>query len=767
MSTTTEPHNPERTLRVTGMRCAGCVNSVEKQLNQVSGVRSAAVNLATEEAAVTLDDPSVADQQLIDAVARAGYQATVASNGHAASPGAAAHEETGEADDPHAHHPPQPDTETRRWRLRLISMSALALAVVALAMTWHSPVSAWLQLILALPVQIVLGWPFYQGVWNGLKHFRADMDSLVALGTSVAFVYSTAVVLTGGSTVYFDTAVVILALIGVGKWLEARARGSAASAIRQLMELQPAQATVRRSGEEVTVPASDVAVGETVIVRPGERLAVDGQVTEGRSSVDQSMVTGESVPAEVTARDPVYAGTINQTGRLALEATATAGDMLLSQVIELVKKAQASKANVQRLADRVASVFVPAVLVIALITLLAHGLITGGWLGAMIACVAVLIVACPCALGLATPTAIMVGTGLGAQRGILIKDAQALERAGSLSRIVLDKTGTLTHGKPSVTDIRPLSDDTRDADVLRFAAAVEQGSEHPLAGAIRAAASERGIDVDTARDFQSITGGGVMGVVDGRRVIVGQAATLRDQGVTIDERAESQAKQLQADAKTAVFVALDQQPIGLIAMADQPRPEAKNAVAALKALGPRVVMLSGDNRQTAEAIAAQLGIDEVIAEVKPTDKQAQIERLQREGHVVAMVGDGINDAPALATADLGIAVGGGTDIAKEAGHIVLVSSDLHLLPEAIRLSRATMRRIYLGLFWAFIYNVALIPVAAIGYLHPMFAAGAMAFSSVSVVANALYLRWQWRQRGGETGTLASSAARPTSQPATA
>jgi Cu+-exporting ATPase len=768
----------ERTLNITGMRCAGCVNSLEKQLKQVPGVTEASVNLATEQAQVHFADDQVTDQSLIDAVKNAGYQATVGSDqtrelststrsSHAADP-----DHEGEKNHGHEHHHGEPASESQAWRWRLMTMGALALAVLALAMTWHSTTSAWLQLLLALPVQIVLGWPFYQGAWNGLKHARADMDSLVALGTSVAFGYSAIITFTGGATVYFDTAVVILVLIGVGKWLEARARGSAASAIRQLMDLQPAQATVLRNGEEVTINASDVAANDHVLVRPGQRVPVDGEVIEGQSTIDQSMVTGESVPVDATVGSKAYAGTINQTGLLTLKATATGSDMLLSQVIDLVKKAQASKARVQRLADQVAAVFVPVVLIIAAITLALWGLAVGQWLVAMTACVAVLIVACPCALGLATPTAIMVGTGLGAQRGILIKDAKALERAGHLSHIVLDKTGTLTVGKPSVTDIIPLSgalpadeqgehaDAVDEQTVLQRAGSIEYGSEHPLGQAIVQATRERNIALSEAREFESITGGGVMGVIDGQRVIVGQPSTLAERGIEVNDDVTRQLEALRQQGKTVAVVALDDRPIGLIALADQPRPAAQESVDAIKALGLKTIMLSGDNQQTAEAVGRELDIDEVIAEVKPADKQAQIERLQRQGHVVAMVGDGINDAPALAAADLGIAVGGGTDVAKEAGHIVLVSSDLHLLPEAIRLSRATMRRIYLGLFWAFFYNVVLIPVAALGFLHPMFAAGAMALSSVSVVGNALLLRWQWR---GQT----QRAPQPTPGPSAA
>jgi len=721
---------PQQTLKVSGMRCAGCVSAIEKQLTQLPEVTRAEVNLATEEARIELSE-ATGPERLVEAVQRAGYTAEPAAEHH-------------HLGDHHVTSDGGPTPESRAWLWRLATMLALAAGVLVLAMTWDTRASAWLQLALATPVQLVLGWPFYQGAWRALKHFTADMDSLVALGTSVAFGYSAVITVTGGSTVYFDTAVVILVLIGLGKWMEARARSSAAAAIRELMALQPDEATVLRDGEEVTVPVREVSPGQRLVVRPGGRVPVDGQVLEGLSTLDKSMVTGESVPVEVSEGDEVFAGTINQTGRVIIRARATGADMLLSQVIDLVKRAQASKAQVQRLVDRVASVFVPVVLVIALLALIGWSAATGDGVLAMQICVAVLIVACPCALGLATPTAIMVGTGIGARRGILIKDAAALERAGRLWRVVLDKTGTLTYGEPSVTDLQAL-DGGQSAGLLRWAGAVETGSEHPLGRAIVRAARNSGIELEPATNFQSITGGGVMADVAGARVIVGQPETLREQGVALDGRLSSRLEPLQQQGKTAVAVAVDGQWQGLIALADRIRPEAADVVDDLKDLGLTPVLLTGDNHRTAVAVAGELSIEDVLAEVKPTDKQQQIARLQEQGHQVAMVGDGINDAPALAAADLGLAVGGGTDIAKEAGHIVLVSSELSLLPAAIRLSRDTMRRIYLGLFWAFIYNIILIPVAVAGYLHPMFAAAAMAASSVSVVGNALLLRWQYRR----------------------
>ncbi|HEX7009329.1 MAG TPA: heavy metal translocating P-type ATPase [Phycisphaeraceae bacterium] len=717
-------------LRVKGMHCASCVSHVERSLQRVPGVRQAVVNLATESASVE-HDPGQADApRLVQAVRDAGYDAEAES-------------EQDEEGDPH-HARGEEAAEARAWRWRLWVGGVLAVIVAVLGMTWHSPASAWVQLILATPVQVMLGWPFYRGAFRALRRFRADMDTLVALGTSVAFGYSAVVTFLGGEQVYFDTAVVILALIGLGKWMEARARGSAAAAIRDLMHLQPQQATVLRDGREMVVPVSQVRVGDRVLVRPGQRVPVDGRIVEGRSTLDQSMVTGESVPAEVGPGDRVYAGTVNQTGSFRFEATATGQAMLLSQIVAMVKRAQASKARVQRIVDQVAGVFVPVVIVIALLSLLGWGLLAGQWVDGMIALVAVLIVACPCALGLATPTAIMVGTGLGARQGILIKDAAALERAGRLTDVLLDKTGTLTQGRPGVTEVAALDGQLDQAQLLRLAAAVESHSEHPLGRAIVEHAQERGLELPAIHDFESITAGGVRARVNGQAVAVGRPGTLQEAGVALDETFLARCRVLESQARTVVAVAVDGRPAGLIALADQVRDEARQAVAALHQLGLRTTLLSGDNRTTAQAVAQQLGIEQVMAPVLPTHKQEQVRLLQQEGRVVAMVGDGINDAPALAAADIGIAMGAGTDIAMEAGHVVLVGSNLMNLPRAIRLSRATMRRIRYGLFWAFIYNVVLIPIAAAGWLHPMLAAGAMAFSSVSVVLNALYLRRAWK-----------------------
>ncbi len=722
-------------LHVAGMHCASCVNHVEKKLKAVSGVRDARVNLATETATVEVERDTPMSV-LLDAVKAAGYEG-VAQTPH-----------DGAAD--HAHHDGGHDHDhgpanaAARPPIVWIVGAALAVPVFLMGMTWMSPVSAWIQLALATPVQVMLGYPFYVGTWNGLRRRRADMDSLVAIGTTVAFLYSVDVVVRGGHFVYFDTAVTILVLIGLGKWLEARARHAAASAIAGLMALRPDKATVIRDGREVEVEVDDVQVGEHVVVKPGQKVPVDGKVIEGRSSVDQSMVTGESMPVEVAYFDPVYGGTVNGAGAFTMEATATGSGTLLAQIAAMVTEAQASKADVQRIADAVSGVFVPIVLVIAALTLLGWGVFSGYWVFAMTCAIAVLIVACPCALGLATPTAIMVGTGLGAQRGVLIKDAAALERAGRLTDIVLDKTGTLTTGRPEVTGVVTLDGAVDEGEALRLAAAVERRSEHPLGQSVVQAAEQRGLDVPEVTQFTSITSGGVLGVVGERRVMVGRLSALRERRVEDVDVLTQRLGEVLGGARTAVGLAVDGKAAGLIAFADRLKPEAPEVIEKLKGMGLRPVLMSGDHREAAEAVGGRLGIDEVLAEVMPSDKRAKVAELRRAGRVVAMVGDGINDAPALAEADIGVAMGGGTDIAAEAGHVVLVGGDLRALATAVRLSRATMRRIYVGLFWAFAYNLALIPLAVAGLLHPMFAAAAMAFSSVSVVLNALWLRWSWK-----------------------
>jgi Cu+-exporting ATPase len=749
---------------VEGMTCASCVNRITRHLNKVDGVEEAHVNLAAETATVRFDPTRVAVGDLADAVEAAGYVSRIeqaATADHESDVGEAAEART-ERDEAAARH-------LASLRRRLIVAAVLTVPILGgLARMTIAPFlpailsEPLFQLALATPVQLWAGWPFYAGAWNALRHRATDMNTLIAVGTSAAYLYSVAAIvfpdffraagLGGGEAglpLYFDTAAAIITLILLGRFLEARARLHTSDAIRRLIGLAPRTARVVRGDAEVDVPIGEVRPGELLRVRPGESIAVDGVVIDGASGVDESMITGESLPIAKRADDLVIGGTLNTTGSLTFRATRVGADTVLAKIIRLVSEAQGSRAPIQRLADVVTGYFVPAVLGLAALTFVVW-FVAGpapAFNLALLNTVAVLIIACPCALGLATPTSIMVGTGKGAEAGVLFRNAEALERLGSVRVVVLDKTGTLTEGKPRVTDVVRAADAPPEEQILQLVAAAERGSEHPLADAIvRDAVETRGLTLPEATAFEATAGGGIGATVDGIAVLVGRAGFLETAGLEIGSLREA-ADALAADGRTPVFVGLDGRVAAVIAIADTLKAGSVDAVAELHRLGLEVVMLTGDNRRTAEAIARAAGIDRVLADVRPDGKADAVKRLQAEGKPVAMVGDGVNDAPALASAEVGVAMGTGTDVAMESAGVTLMSGDLRGLVTAIALSRATMRNIRENLFWAFAYNVVLIPVA-MGVLYPftgilldpILAAAAMALSSVTVVSNALRLR---------------------------
>ena len=647
-----------------------------------------------------------------------------------------------------------PEVEIRRLKMSVILGTMLSVPIVFLTYISLFPmdVTNYILLILATPIQFVFGWRFYRGTYDAIRNRMGNMDTLIALGTSAAWAYSTVVTFFPSffpfSGVYFDTAAVIVTLVLTGRFLEHISKGRASEAVRKLMDLQPRLAHVIRDEKEIEIPVEQIEVGDMFVVRPGEKVPVDGMVIEGYSSVDQSMITGESIPVEKNPNDEVIGGTINKTGMLKARATKVGQDTTLAQIVKLVEEAQIGRAPIQKLADRVAAYFVPAVIIIALSSALAWYFIGNiGLQFSLLAFVSVTVIACPCALGIATPAALLVGTSKGAQNGILIKGGDHLEIAHKTTTMVFDKTGTLTVGEPSVTDVIPYDKYSADT-VLMLAASVEKGSEHPLAEAIEKEAASRSLQLVNPSEFEAIPGKGVKAMIQGKEILLGNRKLMTETGVNLS-KIEEKTKKLEEDGKTVMFTVVDGALAGVIGAADTLKEYAANAVAELKKMGIEVIVLTGDNETTAKAIAKKLGIEKIFAEVLPQQKEAIIERLRNEGKVVAMVGDGINDAPALAKADVGIAIGSGTDVAKETGGIVLVKEDLRDVVTAIKLSRSTVRKIKQNLFWAFAYNAALIPIAA-GALVPFFgaqiyevlpflAAGAMAFSSVTVVSNSLLL----------------------------
>jgi Cu+-exporting ATPase len=730
-------------LPVTGMTCAACALHIEQGLQKAPGVHTATVNFATSRATVEYDPASTDVSRLIATVKETGYGAM----------------------EPHSdmHHSAagMEDEEYRDARRKFIFAALFSLPTLVIAMS-HGRIAAldfrgveWLQLALTTPVIFYSGLEFYRGAWSALRHGFADMNTLIAVGTGAAYLYSVAATVwpeffsTGhhAPPVYFEAAGVIIALILLGRMLESRAKGRTSEAIKRLIGLQPKTARVVRNHSEMDVPVEEVIVGDTVIVRPGEKIPVDGRITDGASAVDESMLTGESLPVEKKAGDEVFAATINKTGSFQFTATKVGRDTALRQIVRMVEEAQGSKAPIAKLADRISGIFTPAVILIAVATFIVWFMVSPAETRlsqALVNFVSVLIIACPCALGLATPTAIMVGTGRGAERGILIKGGEVLQRAHRLQTIVLDKTGTITEGRPEMVDL--VTDGISEDELLKLAASAERSSEHPLGEAIVREAERRSIELSRASKFNALAGHGVEATVGGHRLLLGNERLMRERDISLDQFADRAAR-LADEGKTPIFAAIDGRAAGLIAVADKINPRSKAAIEEMKRMGLEVAMITGDNRRAAQRVAREVGIEKVLAQVLPEGKAEEIKRLQSEGKVVGMVGDGINDAPALASADTGIAIGTGTDVAIESADITLIGDDLMGVATAIKLSRATMRTIKQNLFWAFIYNALGIPIAA-GVLYPLtgwllspiIASAAMSLSSVSVVTNSLRLR---------------------------
>lgn len=722
---------------VSGMTCAACANRVEKRLNKLDGVNKATVNFALESATVDFNPDEVNVNEMKSVITKLGYKLEVKPDDQDASTD---------------HRLQEIERQKKKFIISFILSFPLLWAMVShfsFTSFIYLPdmlMNPWVQLTLATPVQFIIGGQFYVGAYKALRNKSANMDVLVALGTSAAYFYSVYLSIQSiGSSehmtdLYFETSAVLITLIILGKLFEAKAKGRSSEAIKKLMGLQAKTATVVRDGTEIKILIEEVVAGDIVYVKPGEKIPVDGEIVEGKSAIDESMLTGESIPVDKTIGDGVIGSTINKNGFLKVKATKVGRDTALAQIIKVVEEAQGSKAPIQRVADQISGIFVPVVVVIAIITFAVWMLFVtpGDFGGALEKMIAVLVIACPCALGLATPTSIMAGSGRSAEYGILFKGGEHLEATHRLDTVILDKTGTVTNGKPVLTDVI-VADGFREEEILRLVGAAERNSEHPLAEAIVEGIKEKKIDIPSSETFEAIPGFGIESVVEGKQLLIGTRRLMKEFNIDIEEVSKSM-EALEREGKTAMLIAIDKEYAGIVAVADTVKDTSKAAIARLKKMGLDVVMITGDNTQTAQAIAKQVGIDHVIAEVLPEGKAEEVKKLQAQGKKVAMVGDGINDAPALATADIGMAIGTGTDVAMEAADITLIRGDLNSIADAIFMSKMTIRNIKQNLFWALAYNALGIPIAALGFLAPWVAGAAMAFSSVSVVLNALRLQ---------------------------
>lgn len=719
------------------MTCAACANRVEKRLNKLEGVNGATVNFALESATVDFNPDEINVNEMKSAITKLGYKLEVKSD-----------EQDGSTD----HRLQEIERQKKKFIISFILSFPLLWAMVShfsFTSFIYLPdmlMNPWVQLALATPVQFIIGGQFYVGAYKALRNKSANMDVLVALGTSAAYFYSVYLSIQSiGSSehmtdLYFETSAVLITLIILGKLFEAKAKGRSSEAIKKLMGLQAKTATVVRDGTEMKILIEEVVAGDIVYVKPGEKIPVDGEIVEGKSAIDESMLTGESIPVDKTIGDVVIGSTMNKNGFLKVKATKVGRDTALAQIIKVVEEAQGSKAPIQRVADQISGIFVPVVVVIAIITFAVWMIFVtpGDFGGALEKMIAVLVIACPCALGLATPTSIMAGSGRSAEYGILFKGGEHLEATHRLDTVILDKTGTVTNGKPVLTDVI-VADGFNEEEILRLVGAAEKNSEHPLAEAIVEGIKEKKIDIPSSETFEAIPGFGIESVVEGKQLLIGTRRLMKKFNIDIEEVSKSM-EELEREGKTAMLIAINKEYAGIVAVADTVKDTSKTAITRLKKMGLDVVMITGDNTQTAQAIAGQVGIEHVIAEVLPEGKAEEVKKLQAQGKKVAMVGDGINDAPALATADIGMAIGTGTDVAMEAADITLIRGDLNSIADAIFMSKMTIRNIKQNLFWALAYNGLGIPIAAFGFLAPWVAGAAMAFSSVSVVLNALRLQ---------------------------